>query len=132
MNSCLSLSKSEASNKIIEDKLNSNRPGIEVLSKTEAEVNTFLGPISGGGLSDLAQQPAAQELKKLRESVEEEKAVREVIEHRLKNECVIADISSKFLNEFSATGVINEEVTGGSLLIEILSPFDEEIRATTG
>jgi programmed cell death 6-interacting protein len=114
---------------IVAQKLEANREGIEVLAGGDAQIAQYLGPGGAGGssLQALVNDPAAIQLRDLREQARALKAVREVIEHQLRNE-VALDMSEKFGMALAKDGFVDEETISTEALNELLQPVDTQIK----
>lgn len=95
---------------IVTTKMNEHKDGINVLSLADAEIFRYLGPqVSGGsGMSAMQNDPSCIELRDYREQANALKAVREVIEHQLRNEVAI-DMAEKFGMGLAQDGFVDEE-----------------------
>jgi len=114
---------------IVAQKLEANREGIEVLAGGDAQIAQYLGPGGAGGssLAALANDPAAIQLRDLREQARALKTVREVIEHQLRNE-IAMDMSEKFSMALAKDGFVDEETISTEALNELLQPVDTQIK----
>merc|ERR1711976_427313 len=106
---------------------NEHKDGINVLSREDVEILRYLGPGGGSGNSGLQNDPSCIELRDYREQANALKAVREVIEHQLRNEVAI-DMSEKFGLALAKDGFVDEERISTEALDEIFVPIDAQIK----
>merc|ERR1712165_245795 len=109
--------------------MNEHKDGINVLSREDAEILRYLGPGGGSGNSSSGLQNDASciELRDYREQANALKAVREVIEHQLRNEVAI-DMSEKFGIALANDGFVDEERLSTEALDTVFLPIDAQIK----
>lgn len=96
--------------------------GMELLSKSQSELENACPVSSGGNISNCQ---SVIELRKLMDNVETIKAEREVIESELKSATV--DLKDKFLNALAQDGAINEPSISVGSIGKALAPLREQV-----
>lgn len=111
---------------IVRTKLDANRRGLELLSKTEPELKAAIPGLSA---SNVGQNTASVgKLKELMTRVQEITAKRQTLEKDLKD--VSFDMSSTFLRALGDSGALNEEQISTEKLNEIYGPLREQVSAS--
>lgn len=109
------------SDKVVQQKFETNSNGIVHLSKSPAELETVVP--SGGG-ANVSGCSSVQKLWKLMEQVGTVKAERDVIESELKSATV--DMKDQFLTALAQDGAINEPVLSVGYIGKTLGPLQQQ------
>lgn len=113
--------------KIVREKFERNSHGIEMLSKSPAELEQAIP--SGGG-SNVSACSSVQRLWKLMEQVGTVKAERDVIETEFKSATI--DIKDQFLSALAQDGAINEPALSVSSIGKTLGPLQQQAQQSIG
>ncbi|GFG30115.1 hypothetical protein Cfor_09518 [Coptotermes formosanus] len=111
--------------KVVRDKFESHRRGMELLTKGPDEILAVL-PSAGSGGSNVKNSSAVFQLRKLMEDVETIKAERDTIECELKSATV--DMKSKFLNALAQDGAISEHAMSVESLGVVYGPLQRQVK----
>lgn len=106
----------------VRDSFGKHANGMELLSKSESELENACPVSSGGNISNCH---SVQELRKLMENVDTIKAEREVIESELKSATI--DLKDQFLNALAQDGAINEPSISVGSIGKALAPLREQV-----
>lgn len=107
----------------VKEKFNKHKNNIELLSKTEEEIQSALpssSPVQSSNIS------AVERLKKLMAEVDALRSEREVLESEFKS--ATADMKSKFMNALTEDGAINEHTLSVETLGEVFGPLQKQSR----
>ncbi|CAG0880578.1 unnamed protein product [Cyprideis torosa] len=107
----------------VKTKFQSHESGMELLSRSEAELESQM--ISGGGGGSVAGQGAST-LRRLMDQVDALKAEREVLESELRNATV--NMRPVFVNALSQEGSIQEQAISVEKLGEVYGPLQKEVK----
>ncbi|XP_031617798.1 programmed cell death 6-interacting protein [Contarinia nasturtii] len=108
--------------KTVRDTFDKHSHGMELLSKSESELENACPVSSGGNISNCH---SVQELRKLMDNVDTIKAEREVIESELKSATV--DLKEQFLSALAQDGAINEPNISIGTIGKALAPLREQV-----
>ncbi|KDR23230.1 programmed cell death 6-interacting protein [Zootermopsis nevadensis] len=111
--------------KVIRDKFESHRRGMELLTKGPTEMLAAV-PSAGPGGSNVQNSSAVHHLRKLMEDVETIKAERDTVECELKS--ATADMKSTFLNALAQDGAINEQAMSVESLGRVFGPLQRQVK----
>lgn len=110
--------------KVVREKFELNREGIEILSMSEDELNS---KIPSGSLKSISSSSsAAQHLTHLMESVNTLKAERDIVESELRSTTI--NLKEQFLAALVADGTINEPAISLSEIRRVLTPLQNEVQ----
>lgn len=112
----------------VRGKLEEHKGKIQLLSKSEAEINDSL-PSDVRGSGHLSSEPA-QKLRSLMREVEDLKREAEQLEEELKGK-TFDDMKNKFMSALAADGAINEEALSVESLGDAYGPLQKRIREWT-
>ena len=110
---------------VVKGKFETHRRGIELLSRSEQELEGAV-PSACQATADNSRSPAAAQLRQMMVRVAEIKSEREAIENELKSSTV--DMKSLFLNALAQDGAINEPVMSVEKLGQIYGPLQKRTR----
>lgn len=108
--------------KTVRDTFDKHARGMELLSKSQGDLENACPASSGGNISNCS---SVQELRRLMEEVDTIKAVREVTESELKAATV--DLKEQFLNALQQDGAINEASISVGAIGKALAPYREQV-----
>lgn len=108
--------------KTVRDTFDKHAHGMELLSKSQSDLESACPASSGGNISNCA---SVQELRRLMETVDTIKAEREVIESELKSATV--DLKDQFLSALQQDGAINEPSISVGTIGKALAPLREQV-----
>lgn len=108
--------------KTVRDTFDKHSRGMELLSKSESELENACPVSSGGNISNCS---SVQELRKLMDNVDTIKVEREVIESELKSATV--DLKDQFLRALAQDGAINEPSISVGSIGKALAPLREQV-----
>lgn len=111
-----------AADKTVRETFDKYANGMELLSKSQSELENACPVSSGGNISNCQ---SVIELRKLMDNVETIKAEREVIESELKSATV--DLKDQFLNALAQDGAINEPNISVGSIGKALAPLREQV-----
>lgn len=111
-----------SADKTVRDTFDKHAHGMELLSKSEADLENACPANSGGNISNCS---SVQELRRLMETVDTIKAEREVIESELKSATV--DLKDQFLSALQQDGAINEPSISVGTIGKALAPLREQV-----
>lgn len=111
-----------SADKTVRDTFDKHAHGMELLSKSEADLENACPASSGGNISNCS---SVQELRHLMETVDTIKAEREVIESELKSATV--DLKDQFLSALQQDGAINEPSISVGTIGKALAPLREQV-----
>lgn len=109
----------------VQSKLDLHRRGIEMLSRSEQELEAAI-PSATQSASDNSHSPSAAQLRILMGQVAELKSDREVLECELKSATV--DMKEQFLSALAHDGNVNEPAMSVEKLGEVYGPIQKRIR----
>lgn len=109
----------------VQSKLDLHRRGIEMLSRSEEELEAAI-PSASQSASDNSQSPSAAQLRILMTQIDELKSEREVLECELKSATV--DMKAQFLGALAQDGNVNEPAMSVEKLGEVYGPIQKRIR----
>lgn len=109
--------------KVVRDKFDNCSPGMEMLSKSPAELETA---VPSSNKANVPNSSSIQMLKQLMESVATMKAERDVIESELKSATV--NMRNEFLDALSKDGAINEPALSVTGIGKILGPMQNHVK----
>ncbi|XP_012269159.2 programmed cell death 6-interacting protein [Athalia rosae] len=110
-----------AADKVVRQRFESFRPGMETLSRDASELSNT---VPAG--SALQESGAVSQLRKLMEDVETLKAERDVIESELKS--VTTDMKATFLSALSEDGAIDEPNMSVENIGQLYGPLQKQVR----
>jgi len=110
---------------VVQGKLELHRRGIEMLSRSEEELEAAI-PSASQSAADNSHSPSAAQLRLLMNRIDELKSEREVLEHELKSATV--DMKAQFLSALAQDGNVNEPAMSVEKLGEIYGPIQKRIR----
>lgn len=119
------LSNASNADNVVKSKFESHRRGIELLSRSESELETAV-PSASQSAADNSRSPAAAQLRLLMNQVNDLKSEREVFEHELKNATI--DMKQQFLSALAQDGAVNEPVLSVEKLGQVYGPLQKRIR----
>ena len=109
--------------KTVREKFESHKMGMELLSKTPAELQEAVPAGPGGVVSDSS---SVQILRQLMEEVDTLKTERDVIETDLK--CATVDMKEQFLSALSNDGGINEPALSMESIGQSFGPLQRQVK----
>ncbi|KAL3279081.1 hypothetical protein HHI36_016595 [Cryptolaemus montrouzieri] len=109
--------------KVVREKFESHRFGMELLSKSPSELENA---VPRGSSENVSNSSAVSTLRRLMEEVETLKAERDVIESELKNTTV--DMKDKFMAALAQDGAISEAALSIESLGETYGPLQKQVR----
>ncbi|KRT85900.1 hypothetical protein AMK59_1904 [Oryctes borbonicus] len=113
----------EKADKIVRDKLASNREGIVLLGGSNAELQ---GSVPSGNGGTVSNSSAVNTLRQLMAEVDTIKAERDAIEQELTSATL--DMKSKFLSALANDGSINEPALSIESLGEVFGPLQKQVK----
>ncbi|XP_059620927.1 programmed cell death 6-interacting protein [Phlebotomus argentipes] len=117
------INKAVQADGVVRGKFDTHVNGIEILSKSPAELERSVPSSGSAGVSD---SPSVQKLRSLMESVETIKAERDAIEAELKSATV--NMKEQFLSALAKDGAINEPAMSVSEIGKTLAPLQGQVQ----
>lgn len=111
--------------KVVQNKFESNKQGMEILSKSPQEVEQAV-QAQGGQAGSVGNSACVQKLRQLMEQVETVKAERDVIESELKSATV--NMKDQFLAALAQDGAINEPALSVPEIGKRLQPLQAQVQ----
>lgn len=112
-----------SADKVVRDKFESNVIGIELLSKTPADLQEAIPAAAGEKVHGSA---AAQQLKQLMQAVDRIKSDRDALESELKSANI--DLKDTFLSALAADGAIDEGSISVTEIGKVLTPYQRRVQ----
>lgn len=117
------LNNAVQADKVVREKFDKNAHGMELLSKSPAELESAVP--SGGG-SNVSNCSSAQKLRHLMETVETVKAERDVIESELLS--AVVNMKDEFLQALAKDGAIDEPALSVGKIGKTLNPLQTQVK----
>ena len=119
------LANASSADNVVKGKFETHRRGIELLSRSEGELETAV-PSASQSAADNSRSPAAAQLRLLMNQVNDLKSEREVLEHELKSATI--DMKQQFLGALAQDGAVNEPALSVEKLGQVYGPIQKRIR----
>ena len=119
------MTNASSADKVVAGKFDTHRRGIELLSRSEGELETAV-PSASQSAADSSRSPAAAQLRLLMAQVDDLKSEREVLEHEFKSATV--DMKGQFLSALAQDGAINEPALSVEKLGNVYGPLQKRVK----